>query len=297
MQLESLRYLLAIQQAGSVRKAAELLNTSFQNVSKVLKQLETELNTQLFERTPQGMRPTASAHPAIDFAKETLARYDDLLKLYHPAPKEAELTGVISISVVLVTSALLDDVLTKFIPLYPHIQFNFDEIHPYISPAENPNNISLLPRTEPVSPADYEKVVLLTTDKIFALVSKHSPLGRQKSLTLKKFCQQPTVIYSNQGYENSIYDHLLRNKAQLKFTPLITNDSRSYKLYISSGQYIGLTSSVSTKRTLAQDSGNYTLLPIRQPELPIFFYLFIKDTHTLTKAEQVFLDFLVHYFA
>lgn len=65
MQLEALQYLLAIEENGSTRKAAEQLNTSFQNVSRVLLQMEDEWNVQLFQRNSKGMIATEEGKIAI----------------------------------------------------------------------------------------------------------------------------------------------------------------------------------------------------------------------------------------
>lgn len=43
MHLDALKFLVTIAQCGSTGKAADLLNTSSQNVSRVLKQLEDDM--------------------------------------------------------------------------------------------------------------------------------------------------------------------------------------------------------------------------------------------------------------
>lgn len=55
MRLEYLSYIIAIHQGGSLSKAAELLHTSPQNVSRVLQLLENETQLSLFKRTTQGI--------------------------------------------------------------------------------------------------------------------------------------------------------------------------------------------------------------------------------------------------
>lgn len=295
MYIESLRYLLAIQQTGSLHKAAESLNTSCQNVSKVLKQIEKELNVPIFERTAQGVQPTKHTQAVLNFAQTTLENYESLVSACAPTESQKNAKGTVTLSVTLFTSNQLDDVLAEFIPRYPYVQLNFHEIKINTPAANNPNNISFLPDAAYLDNLGYEKKLPITEDKVFALVKKNSPLGKQKSITLKKFSQQPTVVYSKYGYENSIYYYVLRDKVSLEYPPFITDDIRSYKLYIGSGEYIGLTTSQSYKYTLSQ-SENYTLLPIREPSIYVTSYLLIKDTKKLTEAEQLFIDFMQNYF-
>lgn len=88
---------------------------------------------------------------------------------------------------------------------------------------------------------------------------------------------------------------MLKDKVSLEHPPFITDDMRSYKLYIGSGEYIGLTTTQSYKYTLSQ-SDNYALLPIRDPSIYVTSYLLIKDSRSLTEAERLFIDFMQNYF-
>ena len=57
---QAARCFVAIAQAGSIRKAAEVLNTSPSSVNRHLKQLEHEMKVDLFDRRPDGMQLTAA---------------------------------------------------------------------------------------------------------------------------------------------------------------------------------------------------------------------------------------------
>lgn len=237
MHIESLKYLLAVQQTGSIRKAAEQSNTSYQNISKIIKQLESELQVQLFDRTSQGMLPTPEAQPAFAFAANTLENYAMLLEHYQPIKMEATISGTVVISVFNYTSYLLKKVLNSFIPQYPQIQIEIKETN---TMDKNIENIGIIPQLQGKHFPNIEKVIPLKEEPVSVLVKKNSPLGKQKSITLKKFSQYPTIIYSNYGYEGSIYYYLFRDKISLKYPPLIVNDIHNLKLYVKSGNYIAL---------------------------------------------------------
>lgn len=295
MHIESLKYLLAIQQSGSLNKAADKLNTTCQNVSKVLKQMEKELGVPVFERTAQGVQPTKHTQLVLNFAQTTLENYDSLVAACALTEPQKNIKGTVTLSVTRFTSNQLDDALAEFIPQHPYIQLKFHEIKVNTPATDNPNNISFLPDAAYLDGLGYERKIPLIEDKIFVLVKKNSPLGKQKSITLKKFSQQPTVVYSKYGYEDSIYYYVLKDKITLEYPPFITDDMRSYKLYIGSGEYIGLTTTQSYKYTLSQ-SNNYALLPVCKPSLFVTSYLLIKDTRKLTEVEQFFIDFIQNYF-
>lgn len=55
MKLQQLEYIIAIAQAGSITAAAKNLYQAQPNISIALKELESEINMQIFWRTPNGM--------------------------------------------------------------------------------------------------------------------------------------------------------------------------------------------------------------------------------------------------
>ena len=55
VRIEQLEVILTVAQSGSMQKAAEQLHTSSQNISKLIKQLEDELQLQIFMRNKYGV--------------------------------------------------------------------------------------------------------------------------------------------------------------------------------------------------------------------------------------------------
>ncbi|MCK5749338.1 MAG: LysR family transcriptional regulator, partial [Oricola sp.] len=66
--LRQLRSLLEIEKSGKISIAANSLGLTGPAVTLQLKQAEEEIGLPLFDRTPQGMRPTAAGHAALDAA-------------------------------------------------------------------------------------------------------------------------------------------------------------------------------------------------------------------------------------
>ena len=66
--LRQLRSLLAIEQAGKISLAANALGLTGPAVTLQLKQLEDETGLALFDRTSDGMRPTAAGQAVLDAA-------------------------------------------------------------------------------------------------------------------------------------------------------------------------------------------------------------------------------------
>ena len=63
--LRQLRAFVAIYQEGRLAAAGQALSITPSAASLLLKQLEETLSVRLFDRSPQGLQPTAAAHATI----------------------------------------------------------------------------------------------------------------------------------------------------------------------------------------------------------------------------------------
>lgn len=82
MNILHLRYACEIEKSKSISKAAENLFMSQPNLSRAMKELESSLNIQIFERTPKGMKLTVQGEEFLHYAKKILAEVDEIENLY-----------------------------------------------------------------------------------------------------------------------------------------------------------------------------------------------------------------------
>ena len=78
MRIEQLEVVLAVAQSCSMQKAAEQLHTSSQNISKRIKQLEDELQLQIFMRNKYGVFLTSVGETVCEEAKKIMNSVDTL---------------------------------------------------------------------------------------------------------------------------------------------------------------------------------------------------------------------------
>jgi DNA-binding transcriptional LysR family regulator len=68
----SLRYIVAVAQTGSIREAADSLNVAQSAISRQILNIETELGTALFERHARGVVPTPAGEVFLRYARDSL---------------------------------------------------------------------------------------------------------------------------------------------------------------------------------------------------------------------------------
>ncbi len=75
MDMKEFTYLIALQEEGSISKAAERLYMAQSSLSQFLQQFESDLGTKLFVRTSKGIHPTYSGGCFIEHARQLLLQY------------------------------------------------------------------------------------------------------------------------------------------------------------------------------------------------------------------------------
>lgn len=90
MDLRALRAFMAVASAGSISRAAERIHIAQPALSLQIKNLEEELGTALFERTPRGVTPTAAGNLLLAHAADILRRVDVACEDIRTAVKEPQ---------------------------------------------------------------------------------------------------------------------------------------------------------------------------------------------------------------
>lgn len=82
MNIQQLRYVVEISKTGSITQAAKNLFMGQPNLSKSIKELESEIGITLFCRTPKGVVPTKRGEAFVGYARSIVAQMDSLSQLY-----------------------------------------------------------------------------------------------------------------------------------------------------------------------------------------------------------------------
>lgn len=82
MNLLHVKHVLEVAKSGSLGKASEALLIAAPNISRSIKELETDLGITIFERTRKGMILTPDGEEFIGFAKGILGRIEEVENFY-----------------------------------------------------------------------------------------------------------------------------------------------------------------------------------------------------------------------
>jgi DNA-binding transcriptional LysR family regulator len=80
MQITDIDYLLAVEQGGSISRAADLLGISQPALTKAIRRIETDIGLRLFERTAKGVVATEAGHAFLRRAGRISLEYEDAMQ-------------------------------------------------------------------------------------------------------------------------------------------------------------------------------------------------------------------------
>ncbi len=303
MQLEALQYLLAIEENGSTRKAAEQLNTSFQNVSRVLLPMEDEWNVQLFQRNSKGMIATEEGKIAIAAAQGDDQRYDQMQQQFkHLAERNVNeqnkrISGTLNVvSSIIVNNAFFNDVLLEFSIEYPKIAVNLVEDDAYLTKYEDTTHIYLMPRTAEELAQSGPNVISLLEDKMVVLIKKDSVLDNQRSISLKRMAELPLALMGKKHWQESVFGHIMKENGVTPTRVTFTSSITGYQKYIGSGQYAALATEIISLKMMSDKRQKLKIIPIRDKNTTIHYCMIVPNVKTLTSVEECFIHFIRDFF-
>lgn len=196
MQIDHLRYFIALDNLKSVTKISHFFNTTPQNVSRILKNLEAEMDDILFIRTEKGIALTPEGEQFLDFAKTTVYQFDELrAKIQFKKTKNQTEYEVILFSNNVINEIVLNDILIAFSSQYPAIMVKnmiVDWKTGYQNVLQNPEAIAFLYYLPEENQLENFLIVPALQSHPVAIMSKNHPLAKypqcyQKQLVDYKF--------------------------------------------------------------------------------------------------------------
>lgn len=186
-----------VAREGSITKAAKLLYMTPQGLSKIIKNMENELDCTLIDRSPQGIRLTESGECFLHHSFSVTAEYGSLKKeLLNIRQRNHGIVDLLSSYGIL--RLVTPDCIMAFQKRYPEIQFSYRE-YPDLQTErlflEKNGNVAF-------SIADFDDnlydIVEMESFPVCLLVNESHPLSRRKSVTIEDLKGEPVYIESGQ---------------------------------------------------------------------------------------------------
>jgi DNA-binding transcriptional LysR family regulator len=119
--LRQIQYFIAVAEQGSITRAAQNLSISQSSVTEALKELETDLGVELFDRHPRGLTITHNGHQFLRHATKILSSVSDARTSF--SGSKNELSGKLNIGVTsLVAGYVLSDLLARYRRACPGVE-------------------------------------------------------------------------------------------------------------------------------------------------------------------------------
>lgn len=208
MELRQLKYFIKAAEMLNFSDAAKTLNIAQSSLSQQIKQLEDELNVQLFLRSNHSIRLTEAGELMLPFALRTIHdaeactdRIRDLQQL---------LTGTLNIGVTYSFSPILTETVISFMKLYPRIKLNIvykpmGELMELLTGRDLDFVLAFKP-TRPVS--DVESHILFQ-NSLSAVVSSTHPLASKEKVTLAELEKYELALPSKGLQARNAFESLL----------------------------------------------------------------------------------------
>lgn len=290
MSPRQLEYFLEIYNQRSIKKAAEKLIISPQAVSKTIKEIEEELQVELFVRGKKALEPTTEAEYLKNHAIKILEEYDKINSIKSFSQRESKVLTIYAIDGFLqyVTVKFIED----FQKSFPEILLNVIETtEKDIVEKLEKRDIETAITTRPLGSEAFSHTYLYSNRNCL-VIHKDNLLAKKSSIFPDDLDNQPIA---GKGSAYSCYTSSVRKLFQRNINPKImletTNDSLIIKM-AECNLAIGITLD---HIAFASNCENVVIRPF-QDENQVRNIFWIENTYViLTKEEQTFRKFLLQW--
>lgn len=232
MELRQLRYFIAIAEAGSFSRAAEILHVSQPPLSVQVKALEDELGVRLLDRTTRGVSLTAAGSAFFEEARAALTRLEH-------AKREARRAGcgdigLLSIGFVSMADyGILPPALKSFRSSYPLVEVQLHELTTDMQIRElRASRLDLGVGLGPVEEPDMRFDRLLHEELVLAAPAAHPVMKGEGAIDLRALALESFIV-PPRDIAPGLYDLIHSYCRSFGFTPRITQHARQMQTVIS----------------------------------------------------------------
>ena len=290
LKLYDLHVLMAVVQAGSMKKAATLLNTGQSAISRSIAELERTIGVRLLDRNPQGVEPTGYGRALLDGGA---AAFDGLRQaveniefLADPAAGEVRIGSSALLAASFVTG-LIDRLSRRYPRLVFHLVTGYlDTLHRELSE----RNVDLLieRRVGPVADErlDFE---FLFDESFVVAVSAQNPLVRRRRIHLADLANEPWVLPPPESVIGSIVTDAFRASGLDYPRAIVVTDSPQVRVnLLATGRFVTIFPASALRFPTRRSE--LKVLPVELPMARVRNGIVTLKNRTLSPVAQLFID-------
>jgi DNA-binding transcriptional LysR family regulator len=196
LKLQDLHVLMAVVQAGSMSKAAVLLNTGQSAISRSIRELERTLGVCLLERGPRGVEPTPYGRAVLNGGASV---FDDLRQTVKNIEFLADpATGEVRIgSNTFLAATFVSAVIKRLSHRYPRVVFHVvtgDDVNTMHRELSERDVDLLIARRLGLFAEEKFRFEILYDDSYVVVAGAQSPWARRRSIALAELVNEPWLL-------------------------------------------------------------------------------------------------------
>lgn len=286
MELRQLKYFITSADTLNFTEAARQCFITQSTLSQQIKQLETELGVQLFERIGKRVFLTETGRDFLPYARQTVADADYGVQRIKDI--EDLKTGRLCIGTTFGLSALITDAIARFSEQYPeiHLEVMFLKQDELIE-AVRERKVDFALTFEMMEKDDLLTEQPVKTYHLCAIVSDQNPLAQQATVSLRQLADYNICTPARGMNARRMFDSLT-NKKGIELQPkLEINEIHTLLHLVRTGRWVAI-----LVDSIIHGEDGLCAVPLREAALPMpVVWLYPKDMY-IRKAMQVFMELI-----
>ena len=286
MELRQLKYFITSADTLNFTEAARQCFITQSTLSQQIKQLETELGVQLFERIGKRVFLTETGRDFLSYARQTVADADYGVQRIKDI--EDLKTGRLCIGTTFGLSALITDAIARFSEQYPevHLEVMFLKQDELIE-AVRERKVDFALTFEMMEKDDLLTEQPVKTYHLCAIVSDQNPLAQQATVSLRQLADYNICTPARGMNARRMLDSLT-NKKGIELQPkLEINEIHTLLHLVRTGRWVAI-----LVDSIIHGEDGLCAVPLREAALPMpVVWLYPKDMY-IRKAMQKFMELI-----
>ena len=286
MELRQLKYFITSADTLNFTEAARQCFITQSTLSQQIKQLETELGVQLFERIGKRVFLTETGRDFLPYARQTVADADYGVQRIKDI--EDLKTGRLCIGTTFGLSALITDAIARFSEQYPevHLEVMFLKQDELIE-AVRERKVDFALTFEMMEKDDLLTEQPVKTYHLCAIVSDQNPLAQQATVSLRQLADYNICTPARGMNARRMFDSLT-NKKGIELQPkLEINEIHTLLHLVRTGRWVAI-----LVDSIIHGEEGLCAVPLREAALPMpVVWLYPKDMY-IRKAMQKFMELI-----